>query len=571
LIRASLDGAPDAIARAAGHLVARDGGRLLLVVDHFETMTRQPSKAARAVVQQLLEATRATGQDHVRRVFVLLVMRDDGVGGSGEFAGLASALAGSTLVLQRPTAEQFEQMICEPARAMNWEVSRALLAQLLQDCTQWPHPLAQLEHALARMATFAQGTLDLTRYAEAGCPDAIDRHGDEVLLGNPSRSLPGLSDEEQALAQRVFCSLVDYRSATLGAAPAATVSEVTAALGTTLEAPAFRAVLAAFGSKHCSFMRLTPEGELNADSRLELSHPALLTQWRRLRRWTAAELCHVQTFRSLVDAALAEHHGSHVSSATPAALLVEPQLSAALDWWTTFAPTAAWAQRHETAIAPEAPPGTGEPLAAAALFGLVATYLERSLERAKIETDAREREQRAEQLAKLKSKANRQRLLIGAALATVVAAMSLIGISRQRDVARTEAEQISELFAEAKNANQRLRLTEQDLSRQLATREQEVASLRGQLQTVERERATLADTAAQVSETLETLRLRHKEILRAHDAALIEAKAAREDLALVRSELGAVRALHQSPARPPALPVEGQPAAAIGAHPADSR
>ena len=94
---------------------------------------------------------------------------------------------------------------------------------------------------------------------------------------------------------------------------------------------------------------------LQESSIIDISHEALIRQWKRLREWVADEYANATEYRRWRDRAEAHfHHGS--------ALLTGTDLSRASEWWFGLAnqpvtiadsgtprwrPLARWAERYE--------------------------------------------------------------------------------------------------------------------------------------------------------------------------------------------------------------------------------
>lgn len=594
LVFASLDDASDAIARATQHLLAGTGARLLLIIDNFENLTRQPERSAQAFVSQLLEAT---GRNRGHAGFhVALAIRDAELGSCGQFAGLGSALAGRTLVLERPSAAQFEQIIREPARVANWSVSRALVAQLLQDCATWPYPMAELQHALEQMSghAVASGKLDLTSYAAVGCPNAIARQAEHLFAGDPESGATGLRESERLLAERVFTHLVDCRS---GAAVARRLTLAQLAQGVDVSATdeSLRALLRTFSSGTCGFLRWydaesTEVAPNDPDTTLvELGHALLIERWPRFEAWVARDLAQGRTFRELLAAAAAERDGS-------AGLLRGPQLAQAQAWWSEVTPTSHWAQRHCSAGIEPASLVAGAVTSGAVTSGAVAEdsaasdiraqrrrgasgsernnsgaaryqidpielvqqYLQRSADEEQAALRRLETEQAAQQ-AQARHAKRRLTFVVGlAALVTLVGGVVLFGVSRERDEALGESELLAQQNAAKDTLNGRLLASEAELRRSLDDTRREIESLIAQLDLAENELAQLESSNETLDQALSNLEQRYKEIVRAHDAALLDAKASRDALAAVRVELAAARAQVQQAQSPQAPQVQAQ-------------
>lgn len=553
LVMACLDGSTDAVERAAQHVLSGDDAKLLLVVEGFEHVARDGGRLAQRFVRQLLRAAQPPRGNG--RVYVVLVGSDDAVGSFSEFPGLASALTGNMLVLQPPTLEQLRSAIEGPLQVNGWKVSPALREQLLQDCSTRPHSLASLQHALSRSARLAAptGVLDLTCYAAAGCPHDLDAHANERFEGHPEHTTP-LSPRQREIAQALFTGLLTTSADRVGTR-AARLSELAQATSVGVEDPDLAAVVQRFAAPSCGLLRVDgPDEPLGPDARLSLGHPELVSEWSRLRQWARVELERAQIYRALVREA-SDELGQRLASDTEQALtglLFGERLAAALRWWTESAPTKSWARRHT-----EAPAERSDEL-----YELVERFLERSRERERKAEDARRRSE-ASELAEARRRRRKRRLTLATAAVALIAGGALLyDATSDRDLARAAASTASKKYAAAASENRRLAAEEERLGASLEARERDIQSLGDQLDLLEFERDELIDTGASMQQALDALDERLRLIVRAHDAALLDAQSAREQLDAVRAELERARQHPgESPGAPPTLsPAPWRPA-----------
>ncbi len=536
LVQASLDGASDALLRAAGHVLHGTNDKLLLVIENFDLLTQVPGETELRLVRQLLRAAQQDGS----RVFVVLSLSETAVGECGQFPGLAGALAGGMVVLEQPNRASLRAMITEPLKVMNWHATPALCEQLLGDLERAQAPLPALQHALLQMASHATSTgiIDLTTYTAAGCPDDLNAHG-QALLQN-------MTDTEQELTRAVFQALLGTSAGRL-TPRACSVLELAESVSTSVSDPTFKRILTTFGAKDCAFLRL---GSVDPNSRVEIGTPALLTEWSSLRRWANSELAASKTYRSLVRSAQDEA-GTSADSGFAGGLLRDPQLSDLEAWWKQRCPTMLWARRHSADSAE----------ASDRAFETVIAYLARS--RARANNDAKAKRE-AERLAQLEALTRRRkwRIVLGVGgTVLLIGGIALASVLHQRNDARSEARVAEAQLADATDDNVRLRHTEVRLLVELDEATNEVQSLESQLQLLESERQELIGTGAVLQESLDALQERHRQIIRAHDAALLQAKEAKAELQRARSELlaaesraSAAETAGTGVVAPPALP-----------------
>ena len=83
----------------------------------------------------------------------------------------------------------------------------------------------------------------------------------------------------------------------------------------------------------------TPEGPLDENTLLDLSHESLIRQWHRLADWVTQETQSTEIYQRLRDWALRWEQGN-------AELWRGPDLASAVAWREREAPNEAWAERY---------------------------------------------------------------------------------------------------------------------------------------------------------------------------------------------------------------------------------
>lgn len=324
LIAASLDGASDALHRAAQHALTGTSSNLLLVVDQLERLLARPSREAVYFVQLLLRAAQLNDQHGRPRVFVVFVLRDDAVGGSANFSGLSSALSAGSVLLGRPTREQLQRMIVEPAAFMGWRVTNALRDQLLLDleCERIPVPL--LSHAMHGLSTRPghDQELDVADYIElGGLRRAIDRHAELLYSGNRTLGLEALEGRRARLARELFQCLLQWDDGQVSAREVS-VAEVAEACDIAPDDSDLRAVVRRFTGGASPLIRPTPNDmEPWAETALELMDLGVIGYWKRLRDWGRRAQRDARAYQALVSAALAS---TTWTNATRSAMIADP-------------------------------------------------------------------------------------------------------------------------------------------------------------------------------------------------------------------------------------------------------
>jgi len=343
---------------------------VVILADQFEEVfrfqQRDPDEAA-AFVNLLL----ATAADRTVPVFVLLTMRSDFLGQCAVFPGLPEALNDSQFLCPRLTRSQLREAIQMPAVGAGDRVDDDLAAQLVNDAGANSDQLPLIQHALSRLwhqqdarlrraaaaaeSAAAAGprlTLTLQQYLEAGGlvsggaaqGNILSGHLDEVYgeVGEGRDELLA-GAAAQRIAELLFRSLAERGSGgQLIRSPRllSGVAEIVRRDGQSLEAAVADVVWVVEHFRHPDRSFLVPSvdkvRQLAADSLLDISHEALIRQWRKLSQtWLDDEEQSRRRYRRLVEAA--ESEGT-------AGLMQDPELSFLEDWWRQFGPRPAWGE-----------------------------------------------------------------------------------------------------------------------------------------------------------------------------------------------------------------------------------
>jgi hypothetical protein len=267
---------------------------LLVLVDQFEEIFRQPKESSREFVRLLLTALQEAQSDY--RIYLVLTMRIDYLGDCAQFRDLPEALNDSQYLVPRLTPEQRRQAIVEPARLSGGEVDPLLLQQLLLDAGDEPDQLPILQHLLMRIWDLDDGNtgcrrLALDGYRKAGgWNDAIDRHGKELL--------DALTEPRRQTAKRVFQRVTelggrerDRRRLT----PLSELVEVCASLGSESDV---RAVVEHFSAIGSNFLT-SPDWNSDPDPLVDITHESLIRQWSLLKGWADQENLSGERYRRI--------------------------------------------------------------------------------------------------------------------------------------------------------------------------------------------------------------------------------------------------------------------------------
>ncbi len=309
-----------------------------LLVDQFEELfrftmeqkTREQKDKAIDFVNIMLELS---NQDRLP-FYVVLTMRSDFIGDCSEFHGLPEAMNRSLYLVPRLNRQQLKMVIEGPARLYGSNCNSSLTSKLLNKLGKVRDELPLLQHALMRMWDYEvrmdkNGELDQEDYKSIGGIElALSIHADEALKT--------LSKEEFQIAKELFQALTtidDHGRKTRRPARYSLLKEVTGASDETL-----RKVIDAFIDDKRSFL-IVNEIPGQDDKLIDISHESLIRQWQRLDRWVDEESEAASVYIKLSqDMALYRDNQKD--------LLYGRELEIAWNWFQSFHPTEAWAQRY---------------------------------------------------------------------------------------------------------------------------------------------------------------------------------------------------------------------------------
>ncbi len=318
------------------------GERLLILVDQFEELfrfQRDDARDATAFVALLLAAT--SHED----CYVVITMRSEFLGDCSRYPDLPEAINTGLFLTPRLSPEQLADAIQLPARLPEFggDVDSNLVRRLLVEAAGEQDQLPLLQHLLMRLwdGAVAAGppgeevnpVLDETDLADlGGLTAALDRHADEAFAE--------LDPDQQATAEVLFRSLTERAEGERDTRRPVKISEVAGIAG--IPPKQVKQVIDCtepFRRADRNFLVPPADQPLGADDTIDITHEALIRQWRRLQDWTADEAEQADLYQRLAADAERYQKGQ-------VALWIDPNLQIALDWRQKHQPSAAWAARY---------------------------------------------------------------------------------------------------------------------------------------------------------------------------------------------------------------------------------
>ena len=325
-----------------------DGEGLLLVIDQFEELFRykdrssassgrtaeQTAKASEALA--FVELLRAAVRDTLP-IYVVITMRTDYLGDCAEFPEFPEILNESQYLVPRLTREQRRLAIEGPLGLT--KVDSALVEQILNDAGDEPDQLPVLQHTLMRTWSHwknrsPEGNIELADYEAIGrCSGALNQHANELLDKAGVRG-------SLEIVEVIFKRLTAVARGNRERRDPAQLSELWLLCRAQSEQRArVNKIIDVFGTDEATFLTRSG-GQMDADSYVDITHEALIRQWKLLAdKWQPEEEQSAKTLVELVDRAKGWQEGKRE-------LLGKLDLAAALEWDEKRNRSPKWAEHY---------------------------------------------------------------------------------------------------------------------------------------------------------------------------------------------------------------------------------
>lgn len=320
---------------------------LLLFVDQFEELfTHKPKNEEQKndyilFVSLLLKLSR----EQSLPVYVVTTMRSEYIGSCNKYFGLPEVLNESQYLVPRLGWTQVCESIEKPIRLYGQQINRRLVETLANDSDKDTDQLPVLQHCLMRIYQCwldkkEERPIDFSDYEEAGKLDsALLRHAREIY--------GTLKPHQQQVCKYLFQALTDLNledEPVRRPQPFQDLVKVCEAIEGT-NANDVLDVVHTFRQPSVAF--LTPfTGEIEAVTRIDISHESLMRNWHELTEWIQHEYETGKLYKKLNER---RQEGGQ--------LIEGPVLQALIDWRDNAPHNAAWASRYHLFLdaTPDAP------------------------------------------------------------------------------------------------------------------------------------------------------------------------------------------------------------------------
>lgn len=316
------------LVEAVMNMAAAHDINLLIVVDQFEEIFRHASPSAAdeaaSFVQLLLEACASQSCP----VYVVMSVRTDFLEECEHIRGLPEALSESLLLVPRMSRENLRESIIGPIRTIGAEIEPALVYRLLNEAGDERAELGVFQHVLHQT---------LRKWHDSGQTGPI-REEHYELAGTIARALElelefifeSQDSKAQRIVKRTFQRVIERDSTGRRSVRPTLIDELSAIAGVTRD-DVIRAIE--------PFQSTSGRYLISTSHHVDVSHAAILGQWRRLHDWVEEERRSVNTYIQLASAAMLFPTGE-------TGYLRNPELAHFTNWRKSAQPNRAWAERH---------------------------------------------------------------------------------------------------------------------------------------------------------------------------------------------------------------------------------
>jgi hypothetical protein len=282
-VRKALDYGPLSLVEAIVRQGLGGGANTLILVDQFEELfqyVQRKGDAGSDDAKQFLKLLLTAAASDAAPVYIVITMRLEWLNECATYMGLAEAINEGIYLVPQPSRRQFQQVILGPIEAAGRSITSSLLDRMLNDLDGRTDQLPVLQHALMRMwqRRVTGGVLEVSAYEAVGTlSDCLSNHAEEIISE--------LTDSEKKAAELLFRSITQVYKGRKVRRPRP-LGEITDLTG--IAAQPLETVVAAFRQPGRSFLVGTSMS-LGPETVIDISHEALIRQWRRLGEWVDIE------------------------------------------------------------------------------------------------------------------------------------------------------------------------------------------------------------------------------------------------------------------------------------------
>ena len=317
---------------------------ILIFIDQFEELFRFTTGIDKKnpdidesllLINLLVEALK---QDNVP-IYVVICVRSDFVGNCSNYQTLTDYINLSHYLVPQMTREAYRSAIIGPTSLTDAQVSPDVLQEILNHIGNKPDQLPVLQHLMMRLYNFWKANkkpdqpINIYDYkAVGGLEEAISHHTEELYNE--------LSEDEKIACKKIFQTITESGADNKGIRRPTSIANILRISKCSREDVYKVANL--YRAEGNSIITPDIVEELSDETVLDISHEAVMRNWKRLKSWIEEESDAVQLYLRLIDASMLYQSGK-TGPWRP------PELFLAMSWRDNFQPNEIWASQYHPA------------------------------------------------------------------------------------------------------------------------------------------------------------------------------------------------------------------------------
>jgi energy-coupling factor transporter ATP-binding protein EcfA2 len=317
---------------------------ILIFIDQFEELFRFTAGIDKKnpdidesllLINLLVEALK---QDKVP-IYVVICIRSDFVGNCSNYQMLTEYINLSHYLVPQMTREAYRSAILGPTSLTDAQISQDVLQEVLNHIGDKPDQLPVLQHLMMRLYNFwkanksAEQPINIYDYkAVGGLEEAISLHTEELYNE--------LSEDEKIACKKIFQTITESGGDNKGIRRPTSIANILRISKCSRED--IYKVANLFRAEGNSIITPDIVEELTDETVLDISHEAVMRNWKRLKSWIEEESDAVQLYLRLIDASMLYQSGK-TGPWRP------PELFLAISWRDNFQPNEVWASQYHPA------------------------------------------------------------------------------------------------------------------------------------------------------------------------------------------------------------------------------
>jgi WD40 repeat protein/effector-binding domain-containing protein len=317
---------------------------ILIFIDQFEELFRFTAGIDKKnpdidesllLINLLVEALK---QDKVP-IYVVICVRSDFVGNCSNYQTLTEYINLSHYLVPQMTREAYRSAILGPTSLTDAQVSPDVLQEILNHIGNKPDQLPVLQHLMMRLYNFWKANkkpdqpINIYDYkAVGGLEEAISHHTEELYNE--------LSENEKIACKKIFQTITESGADNKGIRRPTSIANILRISKCSREDVYKVANL--YRAEGNSIITPDIVEELSDETVLDISHEAVMRNWKRLKSWIEEESDAVQLYLRLIDASMLYQSGK-TGPWRP------PELFLAISWRNNFKPNEIWASQYHPA------------------------------------------------------------------------------------------------------------------------------------------------------------------------------------------------------------------------------